>query len=57
MTHEDFMREALLLAQAAADEGEVPVGAVVVKNGATMASWLIDAVNGNSYDVGMDLLK
>ena len=34
MTHEDFMREALLLAQAAADEGEVPVGAVVVKNGA-----------------------
>ena len=34
MTHEDFMREALSLAQAAADEGEVPVGAVVVKNGA-----------------------
>lgn len=34
MTHEDFMRAALLLAQAAADEGEVPVGAVVVKNGA-----------------------
>ena len=33
MTHEDFMREALLLAQAAADEGEVPVGAVVVKDG------------------------
>lgn len=27
------------------------------KNGATMASWLIDAVNGNSYDIGMDLLK
>ena len=27
------------------------------KNGATMASWLIDAVNGDSYDVGVDLLK
>jgi tRNA(adenine34) deaminase len=30
---EDFMREAYALAQAAAGEGEVPVGAVVVKDG------------------------
>ena len=31
--HEQFMREAMLLAQQAAERGEVPVGAVVVKNG------------------------
>ena len=30
----DFMREALIEAQRAADEGEVPVGAVVVSEGA-----------------------
>lgn len=30
---EQFMREALVLARQAADEGEVPVGAVVVKDG------------------------
>lgn len=29
----DFMKEALRLAKEAADEGEVPVGAVVVRNG------------------------
>ena len=31
--HEPFMRMALEQAQAAAADGEVPVGAVVVKNG------------------------
>ena len=31
MNDEKFMREALALAQAAADEGEVPVGCVVVR--------------------------
>ncbi len=31
--HEPFMREALALARAAADRGEVPVGAVVVAGG------------------------
>jgi tRNA(adenine34) deaminase len=31
--HEEFMREALELARQAAAEGEVPVGAVVVKDG------------------------
>lgn len=30
---EDFMREALVLAKEAADAGEVPVGAVIVKDG------------------------
>lgn len=30
MTNEDYMREALALAEAAADAGEVPVGCVVV---------------------------
>ena len=33
MTHEDFMREALLLAEISVSEGEVPVGAVVVCDG------------------------
>lgn len=33
MTDEDFMREALCLAEQAAQAGEVPVGAVVVKDG------------------------
>ena len=33
-----FMREALTLAQQAFDEGEVPVGAVIVKNGEIIAS-------------------
>ena len=33
LTDEDFMRIALLLAEQAAIAGEVPVGAVVVKNG------------------------
>lgn len=33
MQDEDFMREALALAQQAAGQGEVPVGAVVVKDG------------------------
>jgi len=33
MTDEDFMRQALQLAQRAREEGEVPVGAVVVDEG------------------------
>lgn len=32
-THETYMRAALELAREAADDGEVPVGAVVVQNG------------------------
>lgn len=32
-THEYWMQQALALAQAAADAGEVPVGAIVVKDG------------------------
>jgi tRNA(adenine34) deaminase len=35
---EDFMREALRLAQEAGAEGEVPVGAVVVRDGVIVAS-------------------
>ena len=34
---EKFMREALKLAQEAFDEGEVPVGAVIVRNGEIIA--------------------
>jgi tRNA(Arg) A34 adenosine deaminase TadA len=34
MTHDRFMREALALADAAAVAGEVPVGAVIVIDGA-----------------------
>ena len=33
MSHEDFMRQALELAQEAAAEGDVPVGCVIVKDG------------------------
>jgi tRNA(adenine34) deaminase len=36
MSDEMFMREALSLAQLAAESGEVPVGAVVVKGGAVV---------------------
>jgi len=36
MTDETFMREALGLARQAAEAGEVPVGAVVVKDGAVV---------------------
>lgn len=36
MQDEDFMRMAIALAQTAASQGEVPVGAVVVKNGAVI---------------------
>ncbi|MCI1965657.1 MAG: tRNA adenosine(34) deaminase TadA [Oscillospiraceae bacterium] len=35
---EDFMREAIRLAQQAGDEGEVPVGAVVVRDGVIVAT-------------------
>lgn len=39
MTEDEcFMRAALALAQQAADEGEVPVGAVVVRDNAIIAS-------------------
>ncbi len=34
---EDFMREALRLAREAAEEGEVPVGAVIVRDGEIVA--------------------
>ena len=37
MTDKDFMCEALALARQAAQEGEVPVGAVVVKDGNVIA--------------------
>lgn len=33
MTHEDYMREALALAEEAAGAGEVPVGCLVVRDG------------------------
>ncbi len=33
MEHEEFMRQALSLAQEAAADGEVPVGCVIVRNG------------------------
>ena len=33
MEHEAYMREALALAREAAEEGEVPVGCVIVKDG------------------------
>ena len=37
MTHEDFMREALAEAQKAGAAGDVPVGCVIVRDGAIIA--------------------
>lgn len=37
MTHSDFMSEALILAKNAEKHGDVPVGAVIVKNGEIIA--------------------
>ena len=37
MTDQDFMREALIEAQKAFDQGEVPLGAVIVRNGKIIA--------------------
>ncbi len=37
MTHEDFMRQALVEAEIAAQLGEVPIGAVVVREGEVVA--------------------
>lgn len=37
MTHEEYMREALAEARKAYDLGEVPIGAVVVRDGAIVA--------------------
>ena len=37
MTDQDFMREALIEAQKAFDQGEVPIGAVIVRNGKIIA--------------------
>ena len=36
MEHEDYMRQALVLAREAAEGGEVPVGCVIVKDGAVV---------------------
>ena len=38
MTDEDYMRLALELAEEAAREGEVPVGAIIVRNGEVIAT-------------------
>ena len=37
MSHSDFMSEALILAKNAEKHGDVPVGAVIVKNGEIIA--------------------
>lgn len=37
---EEFMKQALVLAQQAADEGEVPVGAIVVRDGEVIGQGL-----------------
>jgi tRNA(adenine34) deaminase len=37
MTHEDYMKEALYLAQEAGAAGDVPVGCVIVRNGEIVA--------------------
>ena len=47
--HESFMREALALAAAAASAGEVPVGAVVVKDGRIINE--VRGINRVAYDI------
>lgn len=47
MSDEDFMREALDLAQAAARAGEVPVGAVVVRDGAVVGRGYNQPISGH----------
>jgi tRNA(adenine34) deaminase len=47
VTDESHMREALALAQNAAEKGEVPVGAVVVKDGAVIGRGHNRPVSGN----------
>ncbi|MGH8622793.1 MAG: tRNA adenosine(34) deaminase TadA, partial [Burkholderiales bacterium] len=46
MSDETFMREALALAQRAAEAGEVPVGAVVVKDGVVVGRGYNQPVSG-----------
>ncbi len=46
-TDESYMQEALALARRAAEEGEVPVGAVVVKDGAVIGRGCNKPVSGN----------
>lgn len=47
MSDEDFMREALDLARRAAEAGEVPVGAVLVRDGAVVGRGYNHPVSGN----------
>jgi tRNA(adenine34) deaminase len=47
MSDDHFMREALELARRAADAGEVPVGAVIVRNGAIVGRGYNQPVSGN----------
>lgn len=47
MSDEEFMREALDLARRAADAGEVPVGAVLVRDGAVVGRGYNQPVSGN----------
>jgi len=47
MTDEDFMREALRLARQAAAAGEVPVGAVAVKDGAIVGRGYNRPISGS----------
>jgi tRNA(adenine34) deaminase len=47
MSDEKFMREALDLARRAAEAGEVPVGAVIVRDGAIVGRGYNQPVSGN----------
>jgi tRNA(adenine34) deaminase len=47
MSDETFMREALALAQTAAEVGEVPVGAMVVRDGAVIGRGYNQPVSGH----------
>ncbi len=56
MTPPEFMREALVLAGEAAAEGEVPVGAVVVKDGAIVGRGFNRPIGGSDPTAHAEIL-
>jgi len=56
VTDEAFMREALALAQRAAEAGEVPIGAVVVKGGAVVGRGYNRPVSSNDPTAHAEVL-
>jgi tRNA(adenine34) deaminase len=56
MQDEDFMRAALQLAQQAQDQGEVPVGAVVVKDGKIIGQGFNSPISHNDPSAHAEMI-